>query len=60
MFLCASPGAGYIEQEKFVCLGVFPSEVEAARSYDRAQIAARGIHALTNFPLEQYLDMLGE
>lgn len=43
-------------------LGVYATEIEAARAYDRALISALGLEAasLLNFPLLDYLDQLGE
>lgn len=39
---------------------MYESEAAAARAVDRAQIQRRGIEAITNFPLVDYVDMLGE
>jgi secreted trypsin-like serine protease len=43
-------------------IGVYRSEVEAARAYDRGLIRALGLQAamLLNFPLVDYLDMLSK
>ena len=40
-------------------LGRFNSEREAAAAHDRAAVASRGLQAQTNFPLTDYLDLLG-
>ncbi|GAB4815045.1 hypothetical protein N2152v2_002091 [Parachlorella kessleri] len=47
-----------IQQDKWQHVGVFATEVEAARAYDRALIL-RGVNerTSTNFPFDQYPDM---
>ncbi len=34
--------------------------MEAATAYDREAVRRRGIHAVTNFDLAEYIDLLGE
>jgi hypothetical protein len=41
-------------------LGLYSSEVEAARAYDRESVARKGIHAITNFALAEYSATLSE
>jgi len=43
-------------------VGVYATEADAARAYDRALVSALGIEAapLLNFQLLDYLDLLGE
>lgn len=40
-------------------LGLYKDEVEAAKAYDREAVLRRGIHAVTNFDLSEYMDLLG-
>lgn len=40
-------------------LGLYKDEVEAAKAYDREAVMRRGIHAVTNFDLSEYMDLLG-
>ena len=40
-------------------LGLFKDEIEAAIAYDREAVKRRGIHAVTNFDLSEYKDLLG-
>lgn len=40
-------------------LGLYRDEVEAAKAYDREAVLRRGIHAVTNFDLSEYLELLG-
>lgn len=41
-------------------LGLYKEEVEAAIAYDKEAVRRRGIHAITNFDLCEYIDLLGE
>ena len=41
-------------------LGLFKEEIEAATAYDREAVKRRGIHAITNFDLAEYVDLLGK
>lgn len=45
---------------KYLYLGSFISEVEAARVFDQAAIQLRGRDTKLNFPLEDYLDENGQ
>ena len=40
-------------------LGLYKDEVEAAKAYDREAVLRRGIHAVTNFDLSEYMELLG-
>lgn len=40
-------------------LGLYKEEVEAAIAYDKEAVRRRGIHAITNFDLSEYIDLLG-
>ena len=39
-------------------LGLFTTEVEAAQAYDRESVMRKGVHAITNFDLAHYTDLL--
>lgn len=41
-------------------LGLYKEEIDAATAYDREAVRRRGIHAVTNFDLSEYIDLLGE
>lgn len=40
-------------------LGLYKDEIEAAIAYDKEAVRRRGIHAVTNFDLAEYIDLLG-
>ena len=40
-------------------LGCFEEEIEAARAYDMGAVKLQGLHAVTNFDLAEYKDLLG-
>ena len=37
---------------------MFTTEVEAAQAYDRESVTRKGVHAITNFDLAHYTDLL--
>ena len=51
---------GKVHGEKYLYLGTFASEEEAAMAYDRAAIMHRDRKAITNFPLSTYQDADGQ
>lgn len=40
-------------------LGLYKDEIQAAIAYDKEAVKRRGIHAVTNFDLSEYIDLLG-
>ena len=56
--------ADYYRSWKSVCpcryLGLFANEVDAALAYDRESVVRKGLKAVTNFDICQYLDLLSE
>lgn len=40
-------------------LGLYKDEIEAAIAYDKEAVRGRGIYAVTNFDLAEYIDLLG-
>ncbi|XP_028806430.1 AP2-like ethylene-responsive transcription factor At1g79700 [Neltuma alba] len=49
---------GRVFGNKYLYLGTYSSQEEAARAYDIAAIEYRGIHAVTNFDLSTYIRWL--
>ena len=49
-----------MQQDKWQHLGVYSSEADAARAYDRAMVERKGVEAVTNFGLVDYLSQLSE
>lgn len=39
-------------------LGLFSKEIEAAQAYDRESVRSKGLKAITNFDICEYLDLL--
>ena len=56
----ANVNAEAVQQDKWAHAGVYSSEREAARAYDRAVVERKGIEAHTNFALADYLSLLSE
>ncbi|KAL0023708.1 hypothetical protein WJX79_005686 [Trebouxia sp. C0005] len=51
---------GQMVGRKYKYLGLYKEEIEAATAYDREAVRRRGIHAVTNFDLAEYIDLLDE
>lgn len=47
-------------KRRYKYLGLFDEEVEAARAYDRAAVEHKGLSAIVNFSLGNYIDLLDE
>ncbi|KAK4272023.1 hypothetical protein QN277_020630 [Acacia crassicarpa] len=50
---------GRVYGNKYLYLGTYSTQEEAARAYDIAAIEFRGIHAITNFDLSNYITHFG-
>ena len=51
---------GQLVGKKYKYLGLFCTEEAAAEAYDRMAITQRGLDAITNFEVTEYLDLLTE
>ncbi|KAK1374148.1 AP2-like ethylene-responsive transcription factor [Heracleum sosnowskyi] len=49
---------GRIDEKKYMYLGTYGSQEEAAIAYDKAAIKLRGTKAVTNFDINTYVDLL--
>lgn len=41
-------------------LGLYTKEIDAAQAYDRESVKRKGLKAITNFDISEYLDLLSE
>ncbi|GAQ90567.1 AP2 domain containing protein [Klebsormidium nitens] len=49
---------GRVLGNKYLYLGTYPTQEEAAQAYDIAAVKYRGVHAVTNFDLSRYLEFM--
>lgn len=41
-------------------LGLYTKEIDAAQAYDRESVMRKGLKAITNFDISEYLSLLSE